>query len=664
MARLSVPLAAFLLTALVRGVVALSRFDEYELDLYTGSFAWALCQGLKLHPEQWPIIAHLRGSVVFGVLLAPLFALFGPTLGVIKLFAVLWSALAAALFALVLQRVAGRRAAWIGALLIAFAPPSQQMVEVLALGSHADTLPFILGPLAVLLARPAGEPLAVRRSLALGLWLGLGSLFSMQTWVAYIGIFALWSRVDPDAWRRPRVAWIALGMAPGIAAIPWISRESKLVNRNFDEWLRIEAPLSKLANALVHELRDAWLFASRGVPLAGWVLFVALGAALAWILIRMRWRTLLPFGPRPCARDLFGLFAVAHIGVLFVAYALLDFHVNLGAPLDGMGSRYFMPLLPALMGVLVLGLDTLWRAHPRTAALALAGVMAALFAGVGTLIDPWTATRQPTVRGTEFHEFRGHLAFAAGLDRTKRVDLLLELTPDWPRVAPFAYPKLFQPFGPAFQVERARTPLTLQDLDTELAFIQREPAHVSPFTLLALGQAVGNRWADEAITLPGTPLAEIMVHRLGLAATRLAPVQAPWFARGVGRAAALQQGRFDLVVNPPGGPEGGDGPFAQGFGILARLPPALRTPTAEGMGAQWGLRSTPYERLTLRTLDSANRLLAPADVEPFFRGFGWAYRYRFNEEGYEVPKRSALEAHMAGAALEAFRRALGPGSGP
>ena len=62
--RISPALFAALTTLLVRVAVALSRIDELELELYSGSLAWALLEGMPLHPDQLPVIEHNRGSVV------------------------------------------------------------------------------------------------------------------------------------------------------------------------------------------------------------------------------------------------------------------------------------------------------------------------------------------------------------------------------------------------------------------------------------------------------------------------------------------------------------------------------------------------------------------------------------------------------------------------
>ena len=103
---------------LVRVLVALSRTDELELELYAGSLAWALLEGMPLDTTQLPIIVHLRGSVLFGLLAVPLFAVWGPCLAAVKAIAVGWSMATAAVLIGLARRFLGARAAWSAAVVV------------------------------------------------------------------------------------------------------------------------------------------------------------------------------------------------------------------------------------------------------------------------------------------------------------------------------------------------------------------------------------------------------------------------------------------------------------------------------------------------------------------------------------------------------------------
>ncbi|MBI1381037.1 MAG: hypothetical protein GC161_08120 [Planctomycetaceae bacterium] len=668
MTRLPLPLIAFLLTAATRGVVALSRLDELDLERYTASFAAALLAGMPLHPDELPIIGHLRGSAIFGVLLAPLMALFGPSLGVMKLLAVLWSAFAAGLFALVLERAGGRRVAWIGLLAYALAPPAQAMVEVLALGSHADTLPFVLGPLALLLKGRPGDPLSLRRCIVLGLWLGAGALFSMQTWVAYLGVGAVWLRVDPGAWHSRRPLFIALGALPGLLLIPVLSSEQKLVNRDFSSWLQLRAPVEKFVATATDWLRESWLFAARDLAWAGWVLHIALALALGYALLSTRWPRLLPArtAREPSKRELFSLYALIHTGALLGAFSVTQFQLNLEANLDGMGSRYFMPLLPAFLGLIAFGVVALLERAPPIGAGVAGALGAALVAGTVSLLDFSVLHREPPVRSAEFHEFRNHFAHAGGEDRLARLAWVERMAPDWPAIRPMTFVKVFEPRHPRL-VDRSPLELVPPDvLRQELAEIQRDDPRVQPFALVSFGMAVCWHWTDHALFVRrNASTAEVtgfLAERFDWLAQRVPPEGRVWFVRGFGRGLATLQARLDLSRNSPGRPHSGTEPMLEAFQELRRFPAHTRAPLAEGMGVHWGLRATPYKRLNERVLDAARRGLSEGDVEPFFFGFAWGYRSRFIEATYRVPDPGPLEAAMSPAAREAFRAALEPTS--
>ena len=672
----------------------MSRLDELELERYTASFATALLAGLPLHPDELPIIGHLRGSAVFGVLLAPLAALFGPTLGVMKLLAVLWSAFAAALFALVLERAGGRRVAWFGLVAYALAPPAQAMVEVLALGSHADTLPFVLGPLALLLKGRPGDPLPIGRCVLLGLWLGAGALFSMQTWVAYLGVLAVWLRVDPIGWRSARALWIALGALPGLALIPVLTTQQKLVNRDFSDWLRVRRPASisetgevvyetswlvavgellskgwaKFSDSTVELVRESWLYSARDLAWAGWILHVALGLAVVYALFFTRWRRLLPSrrAEQPSGRELFTLYALVHVVALLGAFSVTQFQLNLDANLDGMGSRYFMPLLPAFLGLIAIAAAALIARVPRAGALSTAALGAALFAGTASLVDLSVPGREPPVRSAEFHEFRNHIAYAGGEDRLARLQWVQRLSPDWPEFHPISFVKTFEPRHPRLLVRGQTQPTSPDVVRTELEGILKEDPRVQPFALVSLGLALACQWTDQALGQnPLAPAGDVVAHlseRFGWMTLRIPPEGLVWFARGYGRGLATLQAQLDLTRNSPGRPPSSTEPMIDVFRHLTHVHGPARAWVAEGMGAHWGMRATPYKRLNLRILDAARRGILAEDEQAFFRGFAWGYRNRFVQETYRVPHPGPNEELMTPSARAAFREALAPQS--
>ena len=210
-------LLAVLATVFVaRLLLAMSRMDEVELEIYSGSLATAILAGLPLDATELPIIVHLRGSYIVGLLLVPLFWLFGSTLWALKVLAIGWSLATAAVLVVLLDRVLGWRAALAGGLVYAFLPPSFVVVDIMILGSHGETILFILLALLFLVTR--------RRSLLLDRWgsfvfgasIGVGFLFSMQFLPAIPALILAWwafeARLAGPAEERPKGASAEFGI--------------------------------------------------------------------------------------------------------------------------------------------------------------------------------------------------------------------------------------------------------------------------------------------------------------------------------------------------------------------------------------------------------------------------------------------------------------------
>jgi 4-amino-4-deoxy-L-arabinose transferase-like glycosyltransferase len=338
--------------------VALSRLDELELERYKANFGWALLHGLPLDPTHLPIIPHLRGSVIFGALLVPLLWLLGPTLVALKLLAVLWGAWIVALATALAERHLARPAAWLVLVLCLFATPSYLWLDVLAQGSHVDSIIFILLPLWWAGRSERG----VRRAIGFGTLIGLGVPFSMQFLVASPGIaaYCLWRwRPDPKAAVRSAksVAVGVLAATPWLALVPCITRNATLVNQAIDErflphgW---SGAWERLEDLLRSDLRRSWLLEEHGLGWFALVLCLLFGCGALWLWLEL-WRALgatrgpgitaqAETGNAPQDPARLGLYALPHVLGLALAYAISDFKLNLVSTADGMGSRYLMPI--------------------------------------------------------------------------------------------------------------------------------------------------------------------------------------------------------------------------------------------------------------------------------------------------------------------------------
>ncbi|QDU67260.1 hypothetical protein [Engelhardtia mirabilis] len=638
---------AVLLTVVVRGLVAWSRLDEVELERYSATFAWALLNGVELNPERLPIIAHLRGSVVFGLLLVPLLAVGGPTLVMVKTLAVGFSGLSAGLVAYLSGRHLGLLAGITAALLLAFGPPAFQMVDVLALGSHADTIPFVLAPLAVILAGRPGTPLSTKAHLALGLLIGAGLFFSMQVWVAAPAVAAAWWCRDRRFLLNWRLALAALTAAPLIALIPVVTRSATVVNKPMASRFEDGGPLAmagKLAEAVTVDLPGSWLYVQFGASWAGWLLTLACAAAGLYALIGFPWSKLLPRRPHPSTDQALVLYSLLHVAALLGAYSITDFRVNIDAWLDGMGSRYFFPILPALLFLVA----NLVRSLPRAAAIGTTCVLSVGgIAGVAPLIHLGVGSSQPPILATEFGLFLDHLAYSEPDDLDRRLALVDRVDPDWAEVRPMMHIETFAP------PERV-TPASLPKL---LAHVARHSPEVAEFELCVIGfygtQGAAENGPSAAMKDVGKRISDFLVSSVEL----MEPRDAIWFLRGAGRQLTQQQGAY-LKRLEVGRPDLDAALAARaGFEFVTKLPAPMRMSIVEGMGCQLGRRATPYERLLFTILECSDSL-PPQLYERYFVAFGWGVRTRFVEASFDPDVHLTLESILPAKALAPYRVGL------
>ena len=618
-ARLPAFWVAALATLLVRALVTLSRLDELELELYSGSLAWSLLQGMPLDPHQLPVIPHNRGSVVFGALLAPAFWAFGPRLWVIKLLALALSAVTAGLCAWLAERHVSRAAGLVAALLLALLPPNYQMVDVLALASHGDSVLFTALALALLLAhRGETGPLDPGRALAFGLVTGFGCFFSLQCLVALPALAVVWWLRDRSFWRRPSsllaVAAAAVWLLPARAMLG-AGDGGVIVNQSASERLLPDGPVgaaSKWLGTFTRELPDAWLFELHGGAIGRWLLLVGLGIGLVLTLRRA-------LRLRPLA-----VFCLLYPALVAAAYAVSNFQMKLDENLDGMGSRYLMPMQPFMALWIPMGFERGVRAAGAlaAAAAALAGLL-----GLASLLDPGLALRQPPVRGTELAFFHGHVEYAAALKDSDgdgwaqletRVGYLERVEPDWAEWRPLVY--------------RAIVPPGAATLETRV--VDALPSEVRPYYWVALGRAQ----VDGEVELP--------------ALLALEPEARRWALRGMG--AQL----MSRLVAESARARGKAGRFFEGLDrVLADLPAGDRAAVLEGLGYHLGLRLTPYQPILLSVLQGSAAVPA-AHRERFFRGVGEGYRQRFAEDGWREPGELSLEPLLPAGARAPVRAGL------
>jgi hypothetical protein len=616
-----------------------------------------------------------------GLLVTPIYGLFGGSLWALKLLAVAWSLATLALLMAAFRVVLGDVAALAGGLAYVFLPPSFQMVDVVLLGSHGETILFLAAGLLFVLTRSA-QGFGRRRNCALfGALMGAGFLFSMQ-FLAVIPalIVAWWARAaqlgegrttirgslavggpgfafaglylvllgprfaDVLAmwWQFALVGAVLFGLAaatyrlrflavPGLfflvaSPTPWLTRSTKVVNKTLESRLLpdgIGGFFAKFWDAIAVQFANSWLFDDYGglVPKVLFGTVVALGFV---ITVRRAFR------PDPLA-----IFVLLHPLFFFCLYAATDLRLETEHSLDGMGSRYLMPVLASVTGwIAILVYETAGSGRRLLAWGLAAAPVCAGGLGLLPLLEPSIAFHQPPPRGSLLHHFSNHIAYAGGADLEARLSWIEKLDPQWAVFRPGYYRStLFLP-----SPDNASTDALLSALDRAMASAEPLRDHL----LFDLGyRAMASRLLVDPVAQKGTLRA---VGTEGRA----------WFARGIG-AACL--GKSMLELSDAGIPEASD---VVSFQFLQKLPSAWRGYAAQGAGFVTGGILTPFNQVPLETMKLAERKLLHEDLDNFFMGLALGYRTHYIEASWWVPEPGALriERQLGPAARAAFRAGL------
>ena len=756
--RRRVLLLVALLTVIARGLLTLSRMDEVELEVYSGSIAGAILAGMPLDPTQLPIIVHLRGSYLVGLMLVPMFAVFGATLWALKALALAWTLATVYLWVLVLDRVLGWRAALAGGLAYVFLPPSFQMVDVTLLGSHGETILFIMAALWFLVTRKESLLLHRGQGLVFGALMGLGFLFSMQflavipaliiawwlheaklvrdgstlqgstAWtacresllfglpllvLAVVGLKFMGSfDVIPMWWLFALVGVIFCGLAIGIARVralvilggfflaaaptAYITRSTVVVNQALEDHILpggVSGFFAKFFDVVTSLFAKTWLFQNFG----GVALMYLFGAGM---LVGLGFTV-----KRALRGEALPAFLLLQPFFFFCLYAVTNLELRIDVPLDGMGSRYVMPVLACMTGWIAIAASDLWRSrHEALGAAVLVAPVTAGFIALVPMLEPSIAFEQPMPRGDRFHYFGVHFAYAGGERLAERLKWVETVDPDWAAFRPGYYRETFlndksTPKGQKEILSRLNVALQIPgELGAHVMFNLGAYAYESKVMrnrstaeLIADGLAIEEWWertrgesherhhdqghhakreleasigtADMAematIANPSQPRDRDPSGEWGqdwkTSATESAPEpesNAVWFARGYGATGlwTLFFEREVLLINQ-------DFNAAQ---FMDTVPDAWRGYVAQGAGFLNGDKLTAFNIQPLRYMRMCDRELVGKDRENYFMGLGLGFRTHYQEATYWVPDPFALriERMLSEDARLAFRKGL------
>ncbi|MDZ4772368.1 MAG: glycosyltransferase family 39 protein [Planctomycetota bacterium] len=404
--------AAFLLRAAVVFAPPSDVFEKEQVnqeELLRGIAAQEFLEGPVAPFFEYQVNHFWGGSLVVSVVAVPFYAVFGSRIVALRLVGVLFALVAVYCAFRLLDRFAGRTAAWIGALMLALSPPGYTYLSCMVFGTHMESNAFALLLACLYFEWRAAERGGWLRTAFLGLasgfalWFGYGLLLVLLL----VAVFEWFE----DPWffaRKHALPWVA-GFAIGFT--PWILYGIECGFRGFEVY---EAGI---LDHFVHGLKYGTAVDMNGVvrfsvfekaarmfevdyPEALWfheslsiqALDIGRAATLAILatVLSVGWRArkqfavvvshvvMRVFGRAPSsrlradARDL-GLFAFAFTVLFFVAYVATDFAI--GPRNFVLNFRYLMPIWPFVAVCLGIGLAKLIEARGFVRIAAIVGVL-------------------------------------------------------------------------------------------------------------------------------------------------------------------------------------------------------------------------------------------------------------------------------------------------
>lgn len=395
-------------------------FDREEL--YTGTAAEAMRQGLPLPASTYQFMAYGGGSLLTAWAARFVYAVFGESYLAFKLLPLCVAVFGGIFWFAAIRRAFGERLALVFAALYALGPSTFVRTSLIAKGDHAEAMAWIGFVLwAALRSAGLGAPATTRRAWAgvAGVAAGFGVFITYSTAPVLAGVFLaalLLTRARPG----PIWAWGAAGLALGL--LPWLIA---VISTGGDALQVYGRTLGSAASAMGERLRalcESGFFANYdlpgGRPVRQIVGLAFLGAVvLGWIAWgRQIARTLRPRTTEVRETevgetdDAIGAADGAQRTSRLLLLALAGTSAHLAAfvvTAPDVASRYLVPVYPLLLlavASLVAGPAGARAFGPQV----LSRGLATIVAGAGGIAlafvfatSSWTATRLP-LAGTDW----------------------------------------------------------------------------------------------------------------------------------------------------------------------------------------------------------------------------------------------------------------------
>jgi hypothetical protein len=193
-------------------------------EIHRGTTAVELLNGPILPLQDYHFAPFYGGSLVVSFLAAPLFALFGSSIAVLRLTGLVVTALMVLFLYLALVRVAGRRVAAVAGLLAALPAPGYTVLSVTAFGSHLESNAFAMF-LFYAFVRCWWEPASGRARWRLAFF--AGAVAGFATYFGYIILLTI-AALFVAGWLRDRRFPLRLETRAALAGyllgfLPWLT---------------------------------------------------------------------------------------------------------------------------------------------------------------------------------------------------------------------------------------------------------------------------------------------------------------------------------------------------------------------------------------------------------------------------------------------------------
>ncbi len=361
-------------------------------EAMSGNLARALVEGLALPAWHYQYAHHTHGTFLYGLLLAPIYAIGGSSILWVKALGLAFAAAGTALWIALVRRAFGPRTAAIFAAWWLVAPPALMRMQHLAWANHMESIAWIGAMLLVFAGADDSEP-SPKRFAWLGALAGFASFFCLQSLLVAVplAVLTLWR------WRRAAIRPLAAAVPAFVAAYSphWLYQHAMYRSLNLEaKHPDLVARARAFAEVVPEALAYAW-------PIVTWLAVAAVAVALIFA-IREFARPARRYTDRSGPWVLRAL--VLHIAAFFAANVLSTFAVEPYA-LDVYRFRYVTPLFPTAMAIAAWAL----AAWPRFAAIVLAPliVAGAFDARVPQTIASVAAQARDGIPGAWMWELRG-----------------------------------------------------------------------------------------------------------------------------------------------------------------------------------------------------------------------------------------------------------------